>query len=303
MKGEFEKRLRQVIDEVQASPKPIILFIDEAHTLVGAGGAAGTGDAANLLKPALARGTLRTVGRHHLGRIQEAHREGPGADAALPGRCRSTSPSEEKAILMMRGMASTMEKHHRVQILDEALEAAVQAVAPLHSGAPAARQVGQPARHGLRARGDQPARRAGRGRGLPHGASRRSRPSCEIIGRETAVGIDIGRARRPPQASSSAEERERLEELEARWEQEKAPGRPDPRAARAGCAAAAGQVEGTGSKLEAAADAARRPRSRSGRAVDADADEHAAGHERAALLTELQELQAELAAAAGRDAR
>src|SRR5438445_13702075 len=61
MKGEFENRLRQVIDEVQASPKPIILFIDEAHTLIGAGGPAGTGDAANLLKPALARGTLRTV--------------------------------------------------------------------------------------------------------------------------------------------------------------------------------------------------------------------------------------------------
>ncbi len=86
MKGEFENRLRQVIDEVQASPKPIILFIDEAHTLIGAGGAAGTGDAANLLKPALARGTLRTIARHHLGRVQEVHREGPGADAALPGR-------------------------------------------------------------------------------------------------------------------------------------------------------------------------------------------------------------------------
>jgi type VI secretion system protein VasG len=61
MKGEFESRLRQVIDEVQSSPRPIILFIDEAHTLIGAGGAAGTGDAANLLKPALARGTLRTI--------------------------------------------------------------------------------------------------------------------------------------------------------------------------------------------------------------------------------------------------
>ena len=61
MKGEFENRLRQVIEEVQSSPKPIILFIDEAHTLIGAGGAAGTGDAANLLKPALARGTLRTI--------------------------------------------------------------------------------------------------------------------------------------------------------------------------------------------------------------------------------------------------
>ncbi len=86
MKGEFEQRLRQVIEEVQSSPKPIILFIDEAHTLIGAGGAAGTGDAANLLKPALARGTLRTDRRHHLRRIQEILREGPGADPPLPGR-------------------------------------------------------------------------------------------------------------------------------------------------------------------------------------------------------------------------
>ena len=86
MKGEFEQRLRRSSRRSRLRPKPIILFIDEAHTLVGAGGAAGTGDAANLLKPALARGTLRTIARHHLGRVQEAHREGPGADAALPGR-------------------------------------------------------------------------------------------------------------------------------------------------------------------------------------------------------------------------
>ena len=91
MKGEFENRLRQVIDEVQASPEPIILFIDEAHTLIGAGGAAGTGDAANLLKPALARGNAAHDRRDHLGRVQEVHREGPGADAALPGRARSRS--------------------------------------------------------------------------------------------------------------------------------------------------------------------------------------------------------------------
>jgi type VI secretion system protein VasG len=86
MKGEFEQRLRSVIDEVQASPKPIILFIDETHTLVGAGGAAGTGDAANLLKPALARGTAAHHRRHHLGRVQEVHREGSGAHPALPER-------------------------------------------------------------------------------------------------------------------------------------------------------------------------------------------------------------------------
>jgi type VI secretion system protein VasG len=124
MKGEFEQRLRSVIDEVQASQKPIILFIDETHTLVGAGGAAGTGDAANLLKPALARGTLRTIGATTFAEYKK-HIE---KDPALTRRFQSIQvdePSEERAILMMRGVASTMEKHHKVQILDEALEAAV----------------------------------------------------------------------------------------------------------------------------------------------------------------------------------
>jgi len=124
MKGEFENRLRQVIEEVQASEKPIILFIDEAHTLVGAGGAAGTGDAANLLKPALARGTLRTVAATTWAEYKK-HIE---KDPALTRRFQVVQvlePSEEKAILMLRGVASVMEKHHQVQILDEALEAAV----------------------------------------------------------------------------------------------------------------------------------------------------------------------------------
>ncbi len=124
MKGEFENRLRQVIDEVQASPKPIILFIDEAHTLIGAGGAAGTGDAANLLKPALARGTLRTVAATTWSEYKKYIEKDP----ALTRRFQTVQvdePSEEKAILMMRAVASVNEKHHRVQILDEALEAAV----------------------------------------------------------------------------------------------------------------------------------------------------------------------------------
>ncbi|MFZ1325234.1 MAG: AAA family ATPase, partial [Candidatus Contendobacter sp.] len=124
MKGEFENRLRQVIDEVQASPKPIILFIDEAHTLVGAGGAAGTGDAANLLKPALARGKLRTIAATTWAEYKK-HIE---KDPALTRRFQVVQigePSEEKTLLMMRGMVSTMEQHHQVQILDEALEAAV----------------------------------------------------------------------------------------------------------------------------------------------------------------------------------
>src|SRR4029077_11991087 len=124
MKGEFEPRLRQVIDEVQASPKPIILFIDEAHTLIGAGGAAGTGDAANLLKPALARGTLRTIAATTWAEYKK-HIE---KDPALTRRFQVVQvhePVEAKALLMMRGITSTMEKHHKVQVLDEALEASV----------------------------------------------------------------------------------------------------------------------------------------------------------------------------------
>src|SRR5690349_7077235 len=124
MKGEFENRLRQVIDEVQSSPKPIILFIDETHMLVGAGGAAGTGDAANLLKPALARGKLRPIGATTWAEYKK-HIE---KDPALTRRFQVVQvgePTEEKGLLMMRGIASMLEKHHRVQILDEALEASV----------------------------------------------------------------------------------------------------------------------------------------------------------------------------------
>jgi type VI secretion system protein VasG len=124
MKGEFEQRLRSVIDDVQASVKPVILFIDETHALVGAGGNVGTGDAANLLKPALARGTLRTIGATTFAEYKK-HIE---KDPALTRRFQAVQvdePTEERAILMMRGVASTMEKHHKVQILDEALEASV----------------------------------------------------------------------------------------------------------------------------------------------------------------------------------
>ncbi len=124
MKGEFEQRLRQVIEEVQASPKPIILFIDEAHTLIGAGGAAGTGDAANLLKPALARGTLRTIAAT----TWDEYKKHIEKDPALTRRfqvVKVEEPSEPKAILMLRGLVSPLEKHHRVQILDEAIDAAV----------------------------------------------------------------------------------------------------------------------------------------------------------------------------------
>ena len=123
MKGEFENRVRQVIEEVQASPKPIILFIDEAHTLIGAGGAAGQGDAANLLKPALARGTLRTIAATTWAEYKKYIEKDP----ALTRRfqvIKVEEPSEAKTVLMIRGLAPVLEKHHSVHLLDEALEAA-----------------------------------------------------------------------------------------------------------------------------------------------------------------------------------
>ncbi len=124
MKGEFEKRLRQVIDEVESSPKPIILFIDEAHTLIGAGGQAGTGDAANLLKPALARGQLRTIAATTWAEYRQYFEKDP----ALTRRFQTVNvgePETDKAIAMIRSVAPMMEKHHGVIVLDEAVEAAV----------------------------------------------------------------------------------------------------------------------------------------------------------------------------------
>ncbi|BAO90456.1 type VI secretion system ATPase TssH [Caballeronia cordobensis] len=124
MKGEFETRLRQVLDAVQSAEKPVILFIDEAHTLIGAGGAAGTGDAANLLKPALARGAVRTIAAT----TWSEYRRHIEKDPALTRRFQVVQvhePDETRAVTMMRGVAAALEAHHGVQILDEAVEAAV----------------------------------------------------------------------------------------------------------------------------------------------------------------------------------
>jgi type VI secretion system protein VasG len=124
VKGEFEKRLRGVIDEVEASAAPIILFIDEAHTLIGAGGQAGTGDAANLLKPALARGRLRTIAAT----THAEYRQYFEKDPALTRRFQTVQvgePDAAKAIDMLRSVADVMVAHHKVVVLDEALEAAV----------------------------------------------------------------------------------------------------------------------------------------------------------------------------------
>jgi len=123
VKGEFENRLKSVIEEVKASPQPIILFIDEAHTMIGAGGQAGQGDAANILKPALARGELRTIAATTWSEYKKYFEK----DAALTRRfqvIKVDEPTEDQAISMLRGLVQTLERHHNVRILDEATDAA-----------------------------------------------------------------------------------------------------------------------------------------------------------------------------------
>jgi type VI secretion system protein VasG len=283
MKGEFEQRLRSVIDEVQASAKPIILFIDETHTLVGAGGAAGTGDAANLLKPALARGQLRTIGATTFAEYKK-HIE---KDPALTRRFQSVQvdePDEPKAILMMRGVASTMEAHHKVQILDEALEAAVKLS---HRYIPA-RQLPDKSvslldtacarvavsLHATPAEVDDCSKRI-----------EALETEAAIIGREAAIGIDT-QARSAAVAEQLAAERTRLDGLQSRWNAEK---QLVDRllGLRAKLRGGAAPVEGTGSKLEKSAAAAVPEAVR------------LSDKERAATLAELKKVQDELAALQG----
>ena len=276
MKGEFENRLRQVIDEVQSSPKPIILFLDEAHTLIGAGGAAGTGDAANLLKPALARGTLRTIAATTFAEYKKYFEKDP----ALTRRFQVVQipePSEAKGILMMRGIASTMEKHHRVQVLDEALEAAVKLS---HRYIPA-RQLPDKAVSLL---DTSCARVAISQHGVPAEVEDSRRriealdTELEIIAREAQVGVDT-KGREADAQEKRAAEVTRLAGLETRWKDEK--GKVDRiLELRAKLRGAAQPVEGTKSKLEKEAAAAAPP-------AGSPAD-------REALLRELKTLQGEL---------
>ena len=280
MKGEFENRLRQVIEEVQSSAKPIILFIDEAHTLIGAGGAAGTGDAANLLKPALARGNLRTIAATTWAEYKKYFEKDP----ALTRRFQVVQvhePSEDKTILMMRGVASTLEAHHRVQILDEALEAAVRLS---HRYIPA-RQLPDKA---VSLMDTACARVAVSQHATPpeiEDAQRRIETlntELEIIDREAAIGIDV-EDRRKNAGGKLAAARGKLAELEPRWkaEQELV---TKVLALRAKLREGRSPVEGTSSDLEK------------------KVEKETAGlkpEERASLLSELKELQGKLAAMQG----
>jgi type VI secretion system protein VasG len=292
MKGEFEQRLRQVIDEVQASPKPIILFVDEAHTLIGAGGAAGTGDAANLLKPALARGTLRTIAATTWAEYKK-HIE---KDPALTRRFQVVQvpePGEEKAILMLRGVASVLEKHHRVQVLDEAIEAAVRLS---HRYIPA-RQLPDKAvslldttcarvaisQHAVPAQLDDCRR-----------TIESLQTELDIIGREETVGMNVAERKKNASEKMAAADARRVQ-LEERWKSER-----DVvdriLAIRASLRKGNEKVEGTGSDLERAAQAQKQ--AAAGVAVaDPPASQPAADREQ--LLAELAGLQATLSGLQG----
>jgi type VI secretion system protein VasG len=304
MKGEFENRLRSVIDEVQSSPTPIILFIDEAHTLVGAGGAAGTGDAANLLKPALARGKLRTIAATTWAEYKK-HIE---KDPALTRRFQVVQipePTEPKALLMMRGVASTLEKHHRVQILDEALEASVKLS---HRYIPA-RQLPDKSVSLL----DTACARVAIGQhAVPAEVEDcRSRivgleTELEIVGREHAAGWDVTE-RETSAKTKLEEEQKRLVELETRWKTEK--GLVDQilavRAELRGGAPVGGKTE---AKTEAKPDAKAAPAKADAKAAPAAAAaapaEKAAPlspEARTALLEKLRGLEKELAALQGQN--
>ncbi|OZI62229.1 type VI secretion system ATPase TssH [Bordetella genomosp. 11] len=218
MKGEFEQRLRQVIDQVQASDKPIILFVDEAHTLVGAGGAAGTGDAANLLKPALARGTLRTIAATTWAEYKR-HIE---KDPALTRRFQPipvAEPDEAKALCMLRSLVGAMESHHGVQVLDDALRAAVRLS---HRYIPD-RQLPDKAVSLL----DTVCARVAVSRHATPAALDRCRAGIEalraelaLLERETAIGLGDG-ARAARIAADLAVEEQTRAALEARWEKER----------------------------------------------------------------------------------
>jgi type VI secretion system protein VasG len=218
VKGEFENRLKSVIAEVKASPRPVILFIDEAHTIIGAGGAAGQGDAANLLKPALARGELRTIAATTWAEYKKFFE----TDAALKRRfqvVKVDEPDEDKAIRMMRGLTGTLEKHHKVRVLEEAVADSVK----LSHRYITDRQLPDKSVSLL----DTACARVALGQSATPPALEDCRREIEhlevelgILGREEAVGADHAeRLKEATEKKAAAEAR--LADLEKRWEREK----------------------------------------------------------------------------------
>ncbi|QNE32475.1 type VI secretion system ATPase TssH [Sphingomonas sp. NBWT7] len=218
VKGEFEKRLRQVIDEVEGAASPVILFIDEAHTLVGAGGQAGTGDAANLLKPALARGRLRTIAATTYAEYRQYFEKDP----ALTRRFQTVDVAEPEtgvAIDMLRSVVPMMEAHHQVVMLDEAVTAAV----TLSQRYVPARQLPDKAVSLL----DTAAARVAVSQHATPAAVEDRRRRLELLEAERAVveRETQGRYRRddrlPNLEGEIAEARAAVEAIEAKWAREK----------------------------------------------------------------------------------
>jgi type VI secretion system protein VasG len=219
VRGEFENRLRGVIDEVKASPKPIIVFIDEAHQLIGAGGSAGQGDAANLLKPALARGELRTIAATTWAEYKKYFEK----DAALTRRfqvVKVDEPPEPMAVAMVRGLVDTLEKHHKVRILDEAVSEAVR----LSARYIPSRQLPDKAVSLI----DTACSRVGMSQAaVPPPIEDRQRRTAlidtevAILDREIAAG-EPHAARREDLLAERAKLAQELADLEVRWEKEKA---------------------------------------------------------------------------------
>jgi len=218
VKGEFENRLKGVIDAVKSSPTPIVMFIDEAHTLIGAGGQAGQNDAANLLKPALARGELRCVAATTWAEYKKYFEK----DAALTRRfqvVKVEEPSEPMAAAMLRGLIGTLEKHHGVRILDEAVEDAVKLSARFIPS----RQLPD---KGVSLLDTACARVAMSQAAIPAPVEDRTRRIALIqtelgaIGRESATGADHEARETALKAEQTAAEAE-LEALNTRWAAEK----------------------------------------------------------------------------------
>jgi type VI secretion system protein VasG len=218
VKGEFENRLKGLIEEVKASPTPIILFIDEAHTMIGAGGQAGQNDAANLLKPALARGELRTIAATTWSEYKKYFEK----DAALARRfqvVKVEEPSEPQCMIMMRGLVDSLEKHHNVRILDEAVFASVRLTHRFLAG----RQLPDKAVSIL----DTACARLALGQNTTPPALEDLTRQIDALGvetrileREEAVGADH-KEKLAEIATQRLKSEEQLKALEARWDRER----------------------------------------------------------------------------------
>ena len=287
VKGEFENRLKGLIQEVKSSPTPIILFIDEAHTMIGAGGAAGQGDAANLLKPALARGELRTLAATTWSEYKKYIEKDP----ALARRfqlVKVDEPGEELCQVMMRGVVPSLEKHHSVRILDSGMEAAVRLSARYLSD----RQLPDKAVSVL----DTACARLALGQSATPSAiegARRSLDDLEVqdrvLRREQATGADHSERLAAIGERRTAGEAE-LAELTGRWEKEVSL----VTRIREFREALEASVEGTGEPAEVPTDAEEEPADEpTDAAGSTPADPEKLRAELAELTGELQALQGE----------